>query len=180
MVWRFFAIFLFAFALSASVSHAATSDFNSRFTPTSPPAATPRFSFQDSHNHVMDLHDFRGRYVLLNFWATWCGPCVREMPSLDALQSKVDGQKFIILAVTEDQDGVGAAEGFYKRHKLTHLPVLVDASGEIPHIMHVNGLPTSILIDPKGREIGRVEGDVDWDDVETVKVLQKQMTRATK
>jgi hypothetical protein len=102
------------------------------------------------------------------------------MASFDNLQSKVDGQKFIILALTEDQDGLSAAQNFYRRHGLHHLPVLVDSSGEGPHILHVNGLPTTLLIDPNGLEIGRVEGEADWDDVNTVAFLQKQMTRATK
>lgn len=175
MVRRFFAITLFAGCLAAALP-AWAEDFAAHFTPTSPPVAVPLFSFNDALGRTMDLRDFKGHYVLLNLWATWCSPCVKEMASLDALQGQIGG-RINVLALTEDHDGLGAAQAFYKRHKLSHLPVFVDTAGEAPYILHTRGLPTTIFIDPNGMEIGRIEGEADWDDPSTVTFLESQMNR---
>ena len=101
------------------------------------------------------------------------------MAKLDMLQQKIDSTHLSIIAMTEDHDGLGAAEGFCKRHGLHHLPVFVDGSGAIPSILHVEGLPTTLLIDPNGMEIGRVEGDAEWDDADTIAFLEKKMKQRT-
>jgi thiol-disulfide isomerase/thioredoxin len=176
---HFFAIFLFAAFMSASCAYA--SDFSSRFTPTTPPALVPAFPFEDAHSRTLDLKEFRGSYVLLNLWATWCGPCVREMAALDALAQRLPTEPsrppLAIVALTEDNNGLGAAEGFYKRHSLRHLPVFVDTAGQAPSLLRIRGLPTTLLIDPKGMEIGRIEGDAEWDEADTIAFLEKQMQR---
>jgi thiol-disulfide isomerase/thioredoxin len=200
---HFFAITLFA-ALFAVNSGVAASDFTDHFVFTKPPAPVPAFTFQDAKGQVLDLkNNFRGHYVLLNLWATWCGPCVHEMPALDALAAKLAAESgtsspakpvtistgqagatssppLEIVALTEDHDGLGAAESFYKRHNLHHLTVFVDDSGEATFILRVQGLPTTLLIDPQGREIGRIEGATDWDDPATIAFLKSLLKPVTK
>jgi len=176
MARLFFAIFLFA--LISLCFEAYASDFSNRYIAAAKPRHIASFTFRDDQGRILDLNDFKGSYVLLNLWATWCGPCVREMAGLDMLQQKIDGKKLRILALTEDHEGVSAALSFYKRHDLHHLPVLADAAGEAPSILHINGLPTTLLIDPNGMEVGRIEGDADWDDDDTLAFLNKQMKRS--
>nr|MDP9128693.1 TlpA family protein disulfide reductase [Pseudomonadota bacterium] len=168
MVRRFFAITLLAGALTGPLTSpvpALADDFAAHFTATSPPVVVPGFNFEDGKGRQVSLKDFKGRYVLLNIWATWCGPCVKEMGSLDRLTQKLG---IHVVPLTEDRAGRGAAEAFYKRHNLTHLEVFVDKSGEAPGLLNANGLPTTLLIDPKGFEIGRVEGDAEWDSAEAI------------
>ncbi len=174
MTRLFLAILLF----TALIGSAEASDFTTRYTPAAVPKRVPSFTFNDSNGRTLDLGDFKGRYVLLNLWATWCGPCVREMPGLDALQQKISSKRLTVLAVSEDHEGINAAMSFYKRHELSHLPVLADQSGRAPSLLHVDGLPTTLLIDPNGMEIGRIEGDADWDDSDTIAYLEKLMKRS--
>jgi thiol-disulfide isomerase/thioredoxin len=113
--------------------------------------------------------------VLLSIWATWCTPCVKEMPSLDGLQAKFGADRLIVLPIIEDREGLTAARTFYDRHQLTHLPVLADTAGHAPAALHVRGLPTTLLLGPDGRELARVEGGADWLSPEAVAFLQAQM-----
>jgi thiol-disulfide isomerase/thioredoxin len=159
--------------LIVGVDAARADDFSVQFVPTTPATAAPIVSFRDAQNRTVNLRDYHGRYVLLNLWATWCGPCVREMPSLDSLQGKFDPHKLTIIALSEDSDGLNVALAFYKRHDLKHLGVYADAGGQAPHLLRANGLPTTIFINPDGKEIGRVEGDADWDSADAAEFLRK-------
>jgi thiol-disulfide isomerase/thioredoxin len=203
MTRRFFAITLFA-ALAATAGAAAANDFSDHFVFAKPSIALPMFTFQDAKGQELDLTNFRGHYVLLNIWATWCGPCAHEMPALDKLAQKIEAEnakpdvkdiaftlgapaagamfspKMDIIPLAEDRDGLAAAETFYKRHNLQHLKVFIDEAGEAPSILQINGLPTTFLIDPNGYEIGRIEGATDWDSPATLDFLEAQMKPAAK
>lgn len=186
---------------AVSSSHAVASDFTEHFTFTKPPVAVPTFSFEDAQGQNIDLKSFKGRYVLLNIWATWCGPCAREMPTLDALGPKLaadigvnaptkpvtistkiemNSPRLDIIALSEDHEGVDAAKGFYKRHNLNNLKVYADTGGSVPNILQIHGLPTTVLIDPNGMEIGRIEGEANWTDPATIAFLEGQMKPAGK
>ncbi len=132
------------------------------FVPTDPPRPVPPFVFEDEKGQTHDLKEFRGRTVLLNLWATWCGPCGEEMPALNDLGKKLDGKRFAILAVAEDRDGLEAARAFFQRHSIDRLAVYADPGFEAPSILHAEGLPTTLLIDANGLEIARLEGGADW------------------
>jgi len=175
MLFRFFAITVFLALHSAAP--ACAEEFAKRFTTVDPPRAVPAFVFQDDKGVTHDLKDYKGRYVLLNLWATWCGPCVKEMPSLDGLQGKFGKNELSVVALNEDRGGVTAARAFYTAHTLQNLPIFVDRFGEIPYALHASGYPATYLINPNGMEIGYLEGEADWTAPDAVSFLKAKTAR---
>lgn len=127
-----------------------------------PPAPLPALGFRDVAGHVQTLAAYRGRGVVLNLWATWCAPCVEELPSLAALARQLKGSPIAVLAVSSDLGGAAAVRRFYATHHITDLPVLVDPDGAILHTLHARGIPTTYLVTPDGKEAGWIEGAQDW------------------
>jgi thiol-disulfide isomerase/thioredoxin len=135
-------------------------------------APAPQSPFVDENGAARSLADFRGKVVLLNFWATWCGPCVREMPSLKRLQAKLGGDRFGVLALSEDRRGWEIMAPFLARLELQGLPAFHDSRGDLMRALSVHGLPTTILFNRDGREIGRLVGPAEWDSDEAVALLR--------
>lgn len=131
------------------------------------PRPLPAVEFIDAEGVTSTLEDFRGRTVLLNVWATWCPPCREEMPALDRLQQTLGGSDFTVLALSIDGDGSAAVKKFFSAIKIQSLPIYTDPWGDANGALRVVGLPTTLLIDRHGREIGRRVGPAEWDD-ETV------------
>ena len=131
---------------------------------------TPVF---DQDGKERRLGDHKGRGVVLNFWATWCAPCVREMPQLNRLRALVEANKIDVLTVSEDRKGVPLILKFYQTNNLTDLPVLHDRGGKLLRDLNGKGLPTTVLITPDGREAGRVTGVAEWDSAEAVAFLRR-------
>jgi len=129
------------------------------------------FLADDGSRHT--LRDYRGKGIVLNFWATWCAPCVREMPQLDRLSALVRDNGIEVLTVSEDRKGMVLAPKFYKKNKLRDLPVLVDEKSGLLKAFKAKGLPTTVLINAQGHEIGRVLGTVEWDSIEAVEFVRK-------
>ncbi|HJS30505.1 MAG TPA: TlpA disulfide reductase family protein [Alphaproteobacteria bacterium] len=119
--------------------------------------------FESLDGSPRPLSSFRGKIVLLNYWATWCAPCIEEMPSLDRLQAKLGGPAFEVVAVSIDRQGQKAVEPFVERLGLKHLTILLDAKGATSRALGLRGLPTTLVIDREGRELGRLEGEAQWD-----------------
>lgn len=124
--------------------------------------------FLDGANRKLNLADFRGRVVLLNVWATWCVPCREEMPTLDALQLQLGGQDFQVIALSVDQAGLPAVTKFFKEYGITHLNPYLAESLRVVAALAVYGLPTTILIDRHGRELGRLVGPAKWDSADSI------------
>lgn len=127
------------------------------------PRDLPDLAFRDAEDRPVTLADFRGRIVLLNLWATWCGPCVEEMPALDRLQSALGGEHFTVVALSIDRQGRRIVDPFVARLNTAALQIYLDPSGASARTLAVPGLPTTLLIDREGRELGRISGAVPWD-----------------
>lgn len=121
----------------------------------------------------LKLTDFRGRYVLLNIWATWCAPCLAEMPALDRLQEKLGSADFQIIALSIDNKPIAQLRAYYERVKIKNLPLYIDTTGAALRKLRSYGMPTTLLIDKNGREIGRITGAVAWDDPAVVAAIQR-------
>jgi len=141
------------------------------FIPMAPPQPAPEISFSNGAGDTVALADFKGRFVLLNLWATWCEPCLREMPSLEALQAKL-GPALIIVAVSEDRGGQAVVEPFVAKLGLDRVKIYLDPKSTASHAFAARGLPTSLVIDAAGRMLGRVEGAADWNSAEMLAVLR--------
>lgn len=178
MVLRFCAIFLVIMVLmtASGIVPAAKADlFAHHYKATEPPRPVSIFTFEDAHGRVFNIKDFQGQYVLLDVWATWCGPCAHEMPALDLLSRQFEPRTLQVIALTEDHDGLAAATSFYKRHDIQNLEIFVDKVGHVPSLIEARGLPTTLLIDPQGMEIGRVEGETEWSSADAVAFLKNHI-----
>lgn len=140
-----------------------------------PPRRLPEATFADADGATVRLSEFRGRVVLVNFWATWCAPCVREMPSLARLQERLGGPEFTVVAVSEDREGREVVVPFVNKHGLAGLPVYYDGSGTASRALGVTGIPTSLLIDRRGREVGRLQGAAEWDAPDALALIRGQI-----
>jgi thiol-disulfide isomerase/thioredoxin len=129
-------------------------------------------SFVDAQGRKLGLEDFRGKFVLVNLWATWCGPCRREMPSLDRLQARLSGDEFTVLALSQDRKGVAAVEKFLTQVGIKNLGVFVDSSARSARTLGAIGLPTTILLNKEGGVIGRLIGPAEWDSDEAVRLIE--------
>src|SRR5215469_16817488 len=141
------------------------------FVPASQPFPAPEISLADSSGQTIELADLRGKPVVVNLWATWCEPCLREMPSLERLQSRL-GERIAVLAVSEDRGGDKAVEPFVAKLALKSVKIYIDPKSDVGHAFAVRGLPTSVLIDRDGRVLGRVEGAAEWDSPKILGLLE--------
>ena len=141
------------------------------FVPSSPPFPAPAISLTDSGGHTVELADLKGKLVVVNLWATWCEPCLREMPSLERLQSRL-GERIAVLAVSEDRGGNKTVEPFIAKLGLKSVKVYIDPKSEVGHAFGARGLPTSFLIGREGKVLGRVEGAAEWDSPKILGVLE--------
>jgi thiol-disulfide isomerase/thioredoxin len=122
----------------------------------------------------IQLKTFQGKMIFLNFWATWCGPCKEEMPSMEALYQKFKGKDFVFLTVAVDYGGTKRVREFIEKHRY-HFPVLVDPAGKTLDLFGINKIPSTLIIDKKGRMIGRAIGPRDWDSPEVVSLLNQRL-----
>ena len=137
------------------------------------PRPLPELNFYNGGGRATDFTQFHGKLILLNIWATWCLPCREEMPALDRLQARLGGVDFEVVALSIDQAGLKVIREFYDEMKLTHLSIFVDPSMSINPKLSIVGIPTTLLINPAGEEIGRIVGPVEWDSPAVIKTIQQ-------
>lgn len=127
--------------------------------------------FYDKDGEKHNFEQYEGQTILLVFWATWCAPCVNEMVSLNNLQRDFRKLPFVIIPVSEDGQGIEHLTKFYKEYDLTHLPIFYDSRNELFKAFNINGLPTSIIITPKGENIASFQGEIKWHDEAVREIL---------
>ena len=149
-----------------------------KFTLSKEPKPLPELAFTDAEDKPLKLADYKGKTVLLNFWATWCAPCVKEMPSLDRLQAEMGKDKFVVLPLSLDGPSRPKVAPFYADRKLANLGIYFDKGKKVLGALDVSVLPTSILIDAQGRELGRLEGEADWDKPEALALMKAAVESA--
>lgn len=145
------------------------------FTPHASPQRIADVKFEDGKGRKRRLADFRGKVVLLNIWATWCGPCRKEMPTLDHLQSQLGGKDFEVVALSIDRGGQVAVKSFYDEIDIQALAIYVDSTTEAQARLGVVGVPTTLLIDADGREIARYTGAAEWDRPEVIDAIRRYL-----
>ncbi|MDH3772308.1 MAG: TlpA family protein disulfide reductase [Nitrospirota bacterium] len=136
------------------------------------PLPLPAIDFENGLGEAESLSDFQGKVILLNLWATWCAPCRAEMPTLDNLQATLGGPHFEVLALSLDRGGAKDVEAFYRELDLRHLEVHVDPTAAVQRKLKALGLPTTLLIEMQGREVGRLLGPAEWDNPEMIAFLE--------
>jgi thiol-disulfide isomerase/thioredoxin len=126
-------------------------------------SAAPAVEFDDGEGEPATLPDFRGRPLLVNLWATWCAPCVREMPSLDRLAAQQSDSGVRVIAISQDLEGRQKVTDFFARRRLAALEPYLDADMALMTALRIETLPTTILYDAEGREVWRMTGMAEWD-----------------
>ncbi len=133
------------------------------FTLSVKPSPAPETTFRDADGNTLSLADFAGKILVVNFWATWCFPCIRELPTLDRLQGRLGGDDFAVLAMSQDREGADVVRPFFTRTKVKNLKIYVDANGKFAEAFAILGLPTTLVLGRDGRELGRIAGVAEWD-----------------
>lgn len=139
----------------------------------SDPKPLPPLNFTDAEGKPYDLGAFSGQAVLINLWATWCAPCVKEMPALDRAQEVLKAEGWVVLPLSSDRGGKPQVESFYQRTGLKNLGIWLDPKGECARAVKARGLPTSLVVDREGREVARLEGEAEWDSPAMLEALRK-------
>ena len=136
------------------------------------PEAVGEIAFVDGTGAPKTLADFKGRVVLLNVWATWCVPCRKEMPALDRLQKELGSDKFEVVALSVDRGGVEASRKFLDSIGVSSLKLYVDPTGKMSSPLKIIGMPTTLLLNADGREVGRLTGEAVWDSDDAKKLIK--------
>ena len=176
MKWTLAAALVFLLAPVLGAADEGEADMPDRtklgeFVPSPQPYPAPAISLADTSGRSVELSKLQGKLVLVNLWATWCEPCLREMPSLERLQSRL-GERIAVLAVSEDRGGNKTVEPFIAKLGLKSVKIYIDPKSEVGHAFGARGLPTSFLIDREGKVLGRVEGAAEWDSPKILGVLE--------
>ncbi|CAA2136557.1 TlpA family protein disulfide reductase [Hyphomicrobium sp. ghe19] len=136
------------------------------------PEPLPDITFQDADGKDVKLSSLKGKTILLNLWATWCEPCREEMPALDRLQKELGGDKFEVVALSLDRKGYDASRKFLTDMKVDNLTLYVDPSAKQGMALKLLGMPTTILINKDGLEVGRLAGPAKWDSDDAKKLIE--------
>lgn len=142
------------------------------------PEPLPVETFMDADGKALSFKDFKGKVLLVNFWATWCAPCKVEMPALDRLAGELGGRDFAVLTISIDRGGAKVAGPFLEEIRAENLPLYVDPASRLAQAMRVQGLPVTILADADGREIARYLGPAEWDGPEAKALISEAIRRS--
>jgi len=134
-------------------------------------SAAPTATFVDRKGKTLTLADFQGRPLLVNLWATWCAPCLAEMPALDRL-AKAEGDKIAVVTVSQDLEGWRAVDGFFKPGRFQALTPYLDQPNALAVALGAKGLPITVVYGADGKERFRVNGPLEWDAPEVAALIR--------
>ena len=137
------------------------------------PIKLEKINFKNINNETINLNEFENSLIIINFWATWCAPCIEEMPSLNRLQANPVFNNLQIIPINVGRDNVEKSKNFYKKLKIDNLEIYFDKDVELANKFLLRGLPTTVFINKKGEEFARVIGFVNFDDKTIIKWLKK-------
>jgi peroxiredoxin len=136
----------------------------------------PSITLEDLKGQKVDLKSFKGKVIFLNFWATWCGPCKEEMPTMETLYRQFKDRNFVFLTISVDYEGSKPVREFIGRNRYT-FPVLVDQKSETLDIFEVTRIPTTFVIDKQGKMLGKAIGPRNWNSSEIVSYLTQLISQ---
>jgi thiol-disulfide isomerase/thioredoxin len=151
----------------------------STLVPVDPPRALADAPFTDADGKPHHLAEFAGKGLVVNLWATWCAPCAAEMPALQDFAKAAAGDGILVLPLASDRGGADAVQKFYAGHGITALPIWLDPKAQAAEAWGVRGLPTTFIVDGQGREVGSLEGAIDWSAEATLAGVRKLVARRT-
>ncbi len=141
------------------------------FIPLDKPLPVPPTPVVSKDEGPITLDRFQGKFIVLNFWATWCGPCIRELPSLNRLNGQYGGDDFAVVLISQDRGGFKQTARFLKKLKVDIADNYIDEKLKFSRAIGVRSLPTTILLGPDGNEIGRLVGSTEWDEPEAIALI---------
>ena len=141
------------------------------FIPLDKPLPAPSTPVVSKDEGPITLDRFQGKFIVLNFWATWCGPCIRELPSLHRLNAQFAGDDFAVVLISQDRGGFKQTDRFLKKLKIDIPDAFIDEKLKFSRAIAVRSLPTTILLGPDGNEVGRLVGSAEWDEPEAVALI---------
>ena len=131
----------------------------------------PRFTLRNLKGNLEGLNDHSGKVIVINFWATWCAPCVKEMPSVETLYRRFRSQGLTVLAVSLDKEGSSKVQEFVDKFKIS-FPVLLDTEGVAEKLYPSFTIPFTYVLDKQGRVAARIDCAKDWESPETFKAIE--------
>ncbi len=166
-------ILIFIYLLSSSSSYAIQQPNLKNLIIHKDPKKLEKINFININNETINLNNFENSLIIINFWATWCAPCIEEMPSLNRLQVNTDFNNLKIIPINVGRDNIEKSKSFYKKLKINNLEIYFDKNVELANKFLLRGLPTTVFINKKGEEFARIIGFVNFDDKKIIKWLKE-------
>lgn len=168
--------FLFFFLSFSPLIVKAESDF------TSYPMAlkSPASLFKNEYNEFQTLAKYRGQVVIFNFWASYCKPCIVELPSLNKLQRKFRAKGLVVLPIISSREDVSKIRSFYRRYKIRELGYFIDSNGLTARSFKVSDVPTSFILNKEGKLVASVIGAINWMQTDNVKYIESLLKEKIK
>ncbi len=166
-------ILIFIYLISSSSSYAIQQLNLNNLVIHKDPKKLEKINFQNINNETVNLSKFKNSLIVINFWATWCAPCLEEMPSLNRLQVNPAFNNLQVIPINVGRDSIEKSKNFYKKLKLNNLKIYFDSDVELAKKFFLRGLPTTVFINKKGEEFARIIGFVNFDDKKIIKWLKQ-------
>jgi len=166
-------LLIFIYLITSNISYALENPNIKNLVLSKNPKIYEEVVFKDSNDYDVNLDDFKGKLLILNFWATWCAPCREEMPSLDDLQSNNNFDNLKIFPINIGQENFSKSDSFFKELDIQNLEVYFDAPITLAKKFSLRGVPTTILFNKKGEEFGRIIGSIDFNNLEFINWLKQ-------